>query len=47
MKWKFDIYNKIGVDQQYVPSFKRGETYRFGIVFYDKKGKCNLGTKRN
>ena len=36
--YSIDIYNNIK-HGKYKASFKRGETYRFGIVFYDKAGK--------
>lgn len=36
-QYSIDINNN--VSGQYTASFKRGETYRFGIVFYDKRGR--------
>lgn len=36
--YDLDFNNNVSEGQQYKASFRRGETYRFGIVFYDKQG---------
>jgi len=37
--FKDNSIDEMASNSQYVSTFKRGETYRFGIVFYDKKGR--------
>lgn len=37
--YDIDLKNNVSEGGVYTASFKRGETYRFGIVFYDKKGR--------
>lgn len=38
-EYTLDLNNNVLSNGTYKASFKRGETYRFGIVFYDKQGR--------